>query len=616
MLRRAASGKGGVVVMFGLHGRILKVDLSTGDIRSEEYDEDYARKFLGGNGFAAHLVHAGVPAEADPLDAGNAIVFATGPLTDTPVWGSGRGHVAAISPLTQLFADSNFGGRFGATLKRTGCDAVYVTGAADRPVYLAIDQDGARIEDAADLWGKTTLETEEMIRDRQGRDAVTASIGPAGENRVLFANIMCAGNRPSAAGRCGMGAVMGAKNLKAVVASGKQRPTVAHPVELRTFLDARRDTLREGAELLTRLGTPFLVKMINDRGLLGTHNAQRGTFEFADDIGADVLKGQYIRRAVACQGCPVACGKMVDVPSGPLAGRTVKMPEYESIFAMGPMLDNRDIVSIINANGLCDLLGLDTISMGVTLAFVAECREQGLVSPAELGGCIDFGDGAALVELVGATARREGPGELLALGSERLADRFGPETRRCLYSVKGLELAGHSAAGLPSMALGYATSTRGGSHHDTRPVYAAPGEGGGFDGQAAHSVHTQNFTAVGDSLVMCRFVQERGLGKTNNDATAEVLNLVTGWNTTAAELEQIGERIYNLERLINTARGVRRKDDVLPHRAMHEPIPDGPAAGRYCPPEQLAAMLDEYYRMRGWTDDGVPTPRKLAELGL
>ncbi|MDP7636375.1 MAG: aldehyde ferredoxin oxidoreductase family protein [Phycisphaerae bacterium] len=602
--------------MFGHSGRILKVNLSTGEIRQEDYGEEFARTFLGGNGFAAKLIYDGVGADVDPLDDRSAIVFTVGPLTDTPIWGTSRGHLAGISPQTGLFVDSNFGGRFSTAQKRSGFDAIYITGASSRPVYLLVSEDGGQIKDAAGLWGKNTQETNDALQTAEGKGATAASIGPAGENLVVFANIVCGGGRTGAAGRGGLGAVMGSKKLKAVVATGGRKTQIARLGPLKAYLNEHAETLKSNTAPLTTYGTPMLVTMINARGLLCTHNAARETFDFAGDIGGDVLKEKYIVRNTACPGCPVACGKNVKVSRGEYAGRSLKMPEYETIYAMGSMLDNRDIVSIINGNGVCDLYGLDTISMGVTLSFVAECLEKGIVSPGEIGGEVNFADGPGMVELIKATATRRGVGDLLALGSEALASRFGPEAGKYLYSVKGLEIAGHSARGLRPMALGYATATRGGSHHDTRPKYLMPDTDGGFAGQPEYSIRSQHCSAVGDSLIMCRFIQERGLGWSGNQDAAEVLSFVTGWTIDGDELERIGERIYNMERLINVQRGVSRRRDTLPQRTMNEPIPEGPASGRCCSRTDLEAMLDEYYRLRGWTQEGIPSEEKLSELGL
>lgn len=602
--------------MFGYGGKILKVNLTTGQIRQESYSEEFARSFLGGNGFAAKLIQDNVPADADPLGPDNAVVFTVGPLTGTPVWSTGRGHIAGISPLTTFFGDSNYGGRFAVAQKRTGFDAIYITGKASEPVYLLANEDGGQIKDAADLWGMTTGQTNQILAEREGTKAVSASIGPAGENKVLFAGILLDGVRHGLAARCGLGAVMGAKNLKAVVAAGGKKTEIAHPEKLKTFLKDKLAFVKANTDFLTEYGTPILVDMINQRGMLPTHNASKEVFESADKIGGNVFKETYVTRNIACQGCPVACGKKVKVAEGQFADKEIKMPEYESIYALGPMLDIDDVVSLINANGLCDEYGLDTISMGVTLSFVAECLERGIVSQDDLAGTVSFGDGPGLCELIKATGKREGIGDLLALGSQRLAEKFGPEAQQYLHSVKGLEIAGHSPRGLRSLALAYATSTRGGSHQDGRMQYTAPDCDPGFAPQPEFCKMTEHRSAVGDSLVLCRFVHERGLGETGAESLATILNYVTGWDIDVDEIETIGERVYNLERLINVSRGVSRKDDTLPYRAMNEPIPEGPAKGRYCSQDNLDAMLDKYYCLRGWTKDGIPTKEKLRQLGL
>jgi aldehyde:ferredoxin oxidoreductase len=330
------------------------------------------------------------------------------------------------------------------------------------------------------------------------------------------------------------------------------------------------------------------------------------------------MKAHYHARDTTCLKCPVACGKQYAIAAGEFAGIRAKMPEYETVFALGPMLGIADPEALILANDLCDLLGLDTISMGVTLAFVAEAVERGWLTPAEIGVPFGWGDWRGMLRLVEMTARREGFGDRLAEGAWRLAERVHPEATRLVYAVKRLELPAHSARALKGLSIGYATATRGGSHHDTRPT---PQYAPGFDRRStadkpAFAMRSQHFTAVGDSLVMCRFTAERGFGLYVGEPYAAMLRAVTGWDVSAEELERTGERIVNLERLFNVREGVRRGDDRLPWRVMHEPIPSGPSAGMYCPPAELDAMLDEYYRLRGWDTHGVPTPGRLSELGL
>ena len=602
--------------MYGYIGTILYVNLSSREIRREAFDEQFARTFLGGNGFAAKIMYDTVPADVEPLSEDNAVVFALGPLNGTSVWGTGRGHVASISPLTGYFADSNFGGDFAAMLKKSGVDAVVVSGKARSPVYVLIDNGTVTIKDAAGAWGKRTEDAHRWLIEQEGNGIESATIGPAGEHQVLFANIMCSGKRFSAAGRGGLGAVLGFKNCKAVVARGTHTVDVADRKTLSACLKERLPILRDNTKALTNFGTPVLVNSINAMGKLATRNNTRETFEHAHDISGEVIQEQYKERNVACYRCPVACGKLVKVPNGEFAGNSVKMPEYETIYAFGSMLENRDLVSIFNANAMCDQMGLDTISMGVTIAFVAECLEKGLVSPEKLGAEISFGSSEQITKLVRLTAFTEGAGKFLALGSERLAKRWGQDSWKFLYSVQGMEIAGHSARGIRPMGLAYATSTRGGSHHDARPNYMEPDGDPGFKGHPEYCIRSQHYTACGDSLVLCRFVMERGFGSPLDESILDVMQAVTGWEMDLAEINALGERIYNLERLINVGRGLSRSQDTLPYRVMYEAIPDGPSQGRYCPEDELQQMLDQYYQLRGWNAEGKPTEEKLVELHL
>jgi aldehyde:ferredoxin oxidoreductase len=602
--------------MYGHQGKVLRVNLCDGRIEEESYGSDYAKRFLGGNGFAAKMICDSVPADADPLGPENAVVFTVGPLTDTPVWGSSRGHMASISPLTGFFCDSNFGGQFAIAQKRAGYEAIFVKGSASEPVYLSVSDQGVEIRSAARFWGKSTEGTIEGLQEQAGEGAICGAIGPAGENGVLFANVIFGGKRSGIAGRGGLGAVMGAKNLKAVVVSGSKRTAVADRDSVTNVLKERYPFLKKNTAPFKTLGTPFLVHLINSLGCLGTRNNAEEVFAHAGDISGELMREKYWDRNTACYGCPVACGKMVRVRKGAYAGMTVKMPEYETLYAFGPMMDNRNLDSIIEANHLCSLMGMDTISMGVTLAFAAECLDKGVLKEQDLGARVSFSDGESLMELIRKTAVRQGIGHLLAMGSARLAKIFGKDSHQYLYAVKGMEIAGHSARGLRNMSLSYAVATRGGSHHDGRPNYLAVDPDPGFGPQPQLIFRNNAFTAVGDSLVLCRFIAERGIGTPLNDDMVRLVNGVTGWNLSLQELEKIGERIYNLERLINVRRGVSRKDDVLPFRVMSEPIPDGPVKGRFCPPKDLDAMLDRYYELRGWTREGIPKDEKLKELGL
>jgi len=605
--------------MFGYHGRIVEVDLTHKNINIKNFNDDFARLYLGGNGFAAKIIYDTIKTKIDPFSDDNIVVFATGPFTGGHVWGGSRGQCASISPLTNIFCDSNFGGNFAAMFKRTGFDAIVIKGKADKPIYINIDNETVTIEQAKELWGKTISETQSLLMQQLNKRFEAALIGPAGENLVRYASVMCTGTRISAAGRGGIGAVLGSKLCKGIVVSGDRHVEVYNPEALKQSLNNLLPSLKDRAKPLTELGTPVLVQLINNKGKLCTRNNAKEQFEKAYSISGEYIKEHHKKKNIACHGCPIACGKLVDVPYGTYAGKLVKMPEYETIYAIGSMLENSDVVSIYNANTVCDEMGIDTISFGVTLSFLTECVEKGLLKNSDLEIPLHFGKWNHLSDIVEYTAYQKGlVGKLLAMGSKKIAEYIGSDAYKYLYEVKGLEIAGHSARGLRQMSLGYATSTRGGSHHDTRPTYYPndPEVDPGFTHQPEYSFNSQNNTAVGDSLVLCRFIHERSFGTQINETLAEALSYVTGWDITKQELIEIGERIYTLERLINVSRGIDRKSDILPYRVMNEPIPEGPSKGWLCTNDDLQKMLDEYYKLRGWDENGIPTKETLQRLKL
>ncbi|NMB64445.1 MAG: aldehyde ferredoxin oxidoreductase family protein [Spirochaetes bacterium] len=605
--------------MFGYHGKIVEVNLTTGSININNFDEDFARLYLGGNGFAAKILYDTVKPHTEPLSEDNVVVFATGPFTGGHVWGGSRGHCASISPLTNILCDSNFGGNFAAMFKRTAFDAIVIKGKASSPVYIHIDNEIVTIKDATSLWGKTVSEAHSLLSKQNEKRIESALIGRAGENLVRYASVICSGTRVSAAGRGCIGAVLGSKLCKGIVVSGDKKIEIFDADKLKNCLNQLYPGMKERAKHLTEFGTPVLVQMINSRGKLCTRNNQKEQFDKAYMISGEYIKEHHKKKNIACHGCPVACGKLVDVPYGTYTGTNVKMPEYETIYSIGSMLENSDVVSIYNANTVCDEMGMDTISFGVTLAFLTECVEKGLIKNSDLEIPLHFGKWNHLAEIAEYAAYQKGLlGKLLAMGSRRLSEYIDGESYKYLYEIKGLEIAGHSARGLRQMSLGYATATRGGSHHDTRPTYYPndPEVDPGFTHQPEYSFNSQNNTAIGDSLVICRFIHERSFGTQINETLAEALSYVTGWDITKQELVEIGERIYTLERLINVSRGIDRQSDVLPYRVMNEPIPDGPSKGWMCTNEDLQKMLDEYYRLRGWDKNGIPTKETLKRLKI
>jgi aldehyde:ferredoxin oxidoreductase len=606
--------------MHGYSGRLLNIDLSNGQVGIETFDEAFARDYLGGNGFAIRLLYERLPPGVDPLAPENMLVLAVGPVTDTLVPGATRCCVGTKSPLTGLFFDSTFGGMFAAAQKRTGFEALMITGRAPEPVYLLVHEDGAEIKSAAPWWGCYTRETNLAIRDQEASGTEVLSIGPAGENLVRYA---CAvhtwdKSRDGVAGRGGVGAVMGSKNLKAVAVRGARKTSMADPEAVKTLLGEIREPMKVGTAGLKQYGTTILVNMINKIGALGVRNLQTEVYDKAAAISGETFKEAYFEKDTTCFKCPVACGKDFHVHDGEYAGTQWKMPEYETIFALGSMLDNAHKGSIVRANELCDQLGMDTISLGVTFSFAFECFEKGLLSRERCGRALQFGDYHTILDLIEAVAYRRGVGDLLAEGSVRLAAQLGAEAANYLYAVKGLEMPAHSARVLKGMSIGYATATRGGSHHDTRPTlqYATDHDNTSPAGKPEFAVKNQHFTAVGDSLTQCRFVSERGFGGMLNEHYPRMINAVTGWNLSLHDVERIGERIWNLERAFNVREGVSREQDTLPYRVMYEPVPEGMHKGMHCPPEELQAMLAEYYALRGWTPEGVPTQEKLQSLGL
>jgi len=618
-------------------GEILHVHLESGAVETEAIDPETARQFLGGNGFAAKLVEEHVPDDADALSPDNIATLSVGPMTGTRFQSTSRGVAGFVSPMTGGFFDSTFGGTFPAAQKTTGYDSIALHGRADEPVYVTVTEDGATLEPAEELGGLETYETCEAIREREGMgyDTHVLAAGPAGENEVRYACLLHDGERrEGVAGRGGAGAVFGSKNLKAVaVQEGSFEPEPENSDGLFELANGRTAPLMAETEMLQEYGTSGLVNPVNEMGKLGRRNLQGEQSDPADAeaISGERLAAEFVDEHTTCTACPVACGKHVAYEAeGDDGVEEAKIPEFESLYATATMQEVYDIKRVMKANDLCDRLGLDTISYGVTVAFARECAEKGLLSEDDSPHPA-FGDEDGLVELVKQVAHREGFGDALAEGSFRLAesladgvDRGVPEPaddvdpESFLYGAKGLEFAAHSARGLKGMSIGYATGTRGGSHHDTRPTLQYEGEHEETtEGTAEFAARSQHFTALGDSLTQCRFVQEGGWGKRINDKYRDAINAATGWDLSTEEVEEVGERIYNLERRINVARGVAsRETDTLPRRVMEEPIPDGPAEGMHCPPRELEAMLEEYYEFRGWNDDGSVSAATMKRLGL
>jgi aldehyde:ferredoxin oxidoreductase len=581
-----------------------------------------ARDYIGARGFGIYYLTREVNPTCDPLGPENKIIMAAGPLTGTAAPTGARYVVTTKSPLTGAITCSNSGGNFPAELKKSGHDAIILEGASPRPVYLWIGHGAAELRPAEHLWGRSVPEADELLRRETDPKAKTAVIGPAGERKVLFAAIM--NDRDRAAGRAGVGAVMGSKNLKAVAVKGDGDVSLANPEAFKAantrYRDAFKAKTKDNPPALRTHGTAITSVGTQAHGVFPTRNFQQGTFEGWEAIGGEELTRKYLVRPKPCFSCPIACGRVTRVPDGPFQGEG-EGPEYETVYALGSNCGVDDLAALTKANYLCNELGLDTISMGCAIACAMELFEKGALTEADSGMPLRWGDGPTLVALTRMTAMREGFGDVLAEGSLRLAARYGrPELA---MTSKGLDFAGYDPRGVQGLGLNYATSPIGGSHMrgDTAyfellgvPIAVDPLT---WEDKPPVVVKWQDLFAVIDAAGLCVFFSVRYLVEQNlmvkPVGITELLNGATGAGFTPEEVERVGERIFNAERLFLVAAGFGRAQDTLPPRITREPMPSGPAKGMVC---HLEEMLVPYYRLRGWTPEGVPTEQKLRALGL
>jgi aldehyde:ferredoxin oxidoreductase len=607
--------------MFAWHGKILRVNLTTGSINSEDIDPNITKDYIGGRGWAAYYMLKEVDPGVDPYSAKNKLIMATGPLTGTPAPTGNRYMVVTKSPLTGGLANSNSGGYYPLEMKLTGYDMFIFEGCADKPVYLWVHDDKAELRSAEHLWGKNVPETEDLLLMETDSKARVACIGPAGEQLVRFAAIM--NDKHRAAGRSGVGAVMGSKNLKAVVVRGSRWPTLAHPKEMDEvclgLMKEVGDVMKAGA-LMRKYGTSYVPPITNELGILPVRNFQTGVFEGIDGIQPEVLRQKYLVRPKACWKCPIVCGRLTKVDDPKYKGEG-EGPEYETIASLGSSCGINNFSVIAKANYICNELGMDTISMGLTISCAMEMVQKGFLSEDEIGMPLKFGDGDAVIEMVKLTGYRKNFGDQLAEGSYRLASKYGhPEFS---MTAKQQEFPGYDPRGAKGMGLLYATSNKGASHMAGDLAYAEVfGTPAKIDpltteGKPYLIKKWQNAFAVLDSAGLCVFVSIRYLFQPQVDLVPsrleKIMNLATGAEYTPDSLIEAGERIFNTERLFLTKAGFSRKDDTLPKRMLEEPLTEGGGKGNVC---ELDQMLPEYYNLRGWDQNGIPTDEKLKQLGI
>jgi aldehyde:ferredoxin oxidoreductase len=615
--------------MYGFHSRLLHVDLTSGVCSWRDLEEARLRAVLGGIGLGTRLLYDFAPAGVEPLVPENPLIFTSAPLVGTGLTTTAKFAVVTTSPLTGFIADSLSSSFFALELKRSGLDAVVVTGRASSPVYLIISngavgqasslsKDGRQdacptveVRDAAHLWGKSASETETTLRQELCDPEVrVAAIGQAGENRVRFATISNEGRH---AGRGGVGAVMGAKNLKAVALRGHCRVQVADPQGVEGIADTlRHKSLSPLTAKYREIGTVANLAVFNRLGTLPTRNFQQPTFEHAEALSGESLLTNRFSRVHGCASCTIRCERLFKS----LSGEEQRL-EYETLFALGPLCGVESPEAVLQAARLCDLYGLDTISTGGTLAWAMECGEKGLLPEARALG-LRFGNVDALLAVIPTIASRSGLGDLLAEGSRRAAAQIGKEAMQWAMHVKGMELPGYEPRSLKTMALGLAVSPRGACHNRSG-AYEAD-----FSGQVdrlradpsrgALVAASEDFAAVLDSLIVCKFLR-----KCFTDFYTEAANLlskVTGWSCAAAELRQVGERINTLKKLFNLRQGWQPQDDWLPPRLLSESLPTGVAQGVGLTATELREMIQGYYKARGWDENGFVPEEKRKKLGI
>jgi len=613
---------GGIrMVVNGYNGKILRINLTDQSFKEEELTDADARKYIGGSILGAKLLLDKVDGKTDPLSPENLLIFAIGPLV-LNFASTARHVVISKSPLTGIWGEASSGGRFGHFMKKSGFDVFVFEGAAKKPVYLWVNDGAYELRDATHVWGKDIYETESILYAETEKKASVACIGPAGERMALLASVMNDNGR--AAARCGLGAVMGSKNLKAIVCFGNRQFKLLHPGKINYIIRQLKASAGDMSTLgMDRFGTAMMMDMFWPTGDIPLKNWTGGFWkregvspaEMYARIGGGRMRETILKKRYACLGCPVGCGREVVIESGPF-----KMegpgPEYETLAAFGSLCDNDNLESICAANDLCNRYGLDTISVGSAVAWAIEAYEKGILSKDDVGFELKWGDYEAIVKLTKMIAKGEGIGKLLSNGTVAAATELGQGLELAVHSKK-LEVAMHDPRAFHSMAVSYATSNRGASHVEGMSIMGevgfmpaefgiefAPGRHESR-GKGLIAAKIQDFTALSNAATICNFVAIPFAPT----MMAHIFYAVTGWDITGKELMTIGERGFNMKRVFNIRCGIRRKDDTLSPK-MFKQFGDGQRV------PELDKMLDDYYKIRRWNEDGIPTKELLLDLDL
>ncbi len=611
----------------GYKGNILRVNLTSQEVTKEDLSLEVAKKYIGGAGFGLKYLVDEVPGDVNPLGEDNKLIFAPGPLSGTSAPCASRMTVTTKSPLTGAVGMSTSGGYFPVELKYAGYDILIVEGKSEFPVYIYIKDDEVSIRKADKIWGMNTFDTQTFLKhDLRDQNVRVACIGPAGEN---LSKMACIINERRAFGRKGVGAVMGSKNLKAIVVRGTQGVEIANTDGFKKARTSMLTAMKESPVLyphFSKTGTPMIVDAISALGMFPSENFRNtGEVDYVDSIGAELSVKATIA-SEPCYGCPVGCSQLKLARGDSRYIGMLSDPEYETYYSFGGQTGVTNLDSIIAADNLCDLLGLDTMSTGVTIGFAMELYENGLLTKEDLGGFdLRFGNDKAMFDILTEIAyRKDGAGALLCDGTKVLSEKVANGSEKYAMHVKGLEFPAYDPRGAKAHGLNYATSYTGADHnrgYAFQEIFAIPVPAAydrfEIEGKGKLTKWNQDVRcATTDCPTMCAFLLDMALPGVALQNTADMVNGVSGLDLTAEDVERVGERVNNLARLFNISAGFTRADDTFPSRIMEEPIKDGPSKGQYIPQDDLDKMLDEYYEARGWTKEGIPTKEKLDELGI